>query len=76
MAGNLAPNKKRGGLSPCDRQGHMGMDPNILGLKAKKLIYVLIGNRGGRSLQFHALYRATYGGVPVHTVDGSVVVQC
>ena len=52
------------------------MDPNILGLKAKKLIYVLIGNRGGRSLQFHALYRATYGGVPVHTVDGSVVVQC
>ena len=28
MAGNLAPNKKRGGLSPCGRQGHMGMDPN------------------------------------------------
>ena len=28
MAGKLAPNKKRGGFSPCGRQGHMGMDPN------------------------------------------------
>ena len=33
MTGKLAPkgkkNEKRGGFSPCGRQSHMGMDPNI-----------------------------------------------
>ena len=43
-----------------------------LDLKAEKLICVLTGNRVGRNLLGHALNRATCGGVPVHTVDGSV----
>ena len=43
-----------------------------LDLKAKKLTYVFTGNRGGRYLRGHPLSWATNGGVPVHTVEGSV----